>query len=178
MITDVNADAVPVGQDVTSDFDPGKMVAAVARNERNLHASILLSLLLDDSGADDVTHAKLLNAMGDGSGELISSYLEARRALKARMAQCLRESASETQNQVTAMLEAAGLPATTGSQVVRTTGGRTVRVRVDAIRSARRQADGGIWGYLHLEASPGCFEDMEFTFREGVLMVRSEPDIY
>ncbi|TAN02214.1 MAG: hypothetical protein EPN45_11720 [Rhizobiaceae bacterium] len=176
MITD--ADAVPVALPATADFDPGKMVAAVARNERNLHASILLSLLLDESGTDDVTHAKLRNAMGDGSGELISSYLGARRALKARMAQCLHDSASEARNQVKAMLAAAGLPATTDFQVVRTTGGRTVRVRVDAIRSARRQADGGVWGYLHLETSAGCFEDMEFTFRDGVLVVRSEPDIY
>lgn len=176
MITD--ADAVPVTQPVTADFDPGEMVAAVARNERNLHASILLSLLLDESGADDVTHAKLRNAMGDGSGELISSYLEARRALKARMAQCLRDSASEARNQVKVMLEAAGVPATTDFQVVRTTSGRTVRVRVVAIRSARRQADGGVWGYLQLETSPGCFGDMEFTFRDGVLVVRSEPDIY
>lgn len=176
MITE--ADAVPAAPPVTVGFDAGKIVAAVARNEQNLHASILLSLLLDENGADEVTQAKLRDAMGEGSAEMIARYLEARRALKARMAKCLRDSASEARSQVKTMLEVAGLPAMNDFQAVRTTGGKTVRVRVDGIRSARRQADGSIWGYLHLETSPRCFEDMEFTFLDGVLVVRSEPDIY
>jgi len=52
-----------------------------------------------------------------------------------------------------------------------------IQARVVGVSSARQQEDGSVWGFLRLETSRNSFEEKEFTYQGGKLVVRNEPDL-
>ncbi len=62
-------------------------------------------------------------------------------------------------------------------QLLATQRGGLIQARVVSVSSARLLEDGSIWGFLRLETSRNSYEEKEFTFTAGKLVVRDEPDL-
>lgn len=159
-------------------FDPSRLVSTLDHLETVAKASVLLGLVLDAKFIDESTCHMVAEALGDGGQDLIREYLEKRRAIVGQMQERLAEETDAGSRELNSMLVAAGLSTTPEFQTLRTSTRKTIRARIAGIASARRRDDGSVWGFLRLETSPKSFENMEFTFRDGILTVCDDPCIY
>jgi hypothetical protein len=153
-------------------FDPSRLVSTVDHLETVAKASVLLGLVLDAKFIDESTCSMVAEALGDGGQDLI------RRAIVGQMQKRVAEKTDAGSRELNSMLVAAGLITAPEFQTLRTSTRKTIRARIAGIASARRRADGSVWGFLRLETSPKSFENMEFTFRDGILTVCDDPCIY
>ena len=116
-------------------------------------------------------------ALGDGADELIRNYQEARAALTSKMKERVRAGRDAAGAQLNAMLSSAGISISGEPQLLATQRGGLIQARVVSVSSARLLEDGSIWGFLRLETSRNSYEEKEFTFTAGKLVVRDEPDL-
>ncbi|MBA9859521.1 hypothetical protein [Ralstonia insidiosa] len=157
--------------------DPAAIVAAVNTANDRLGAAVIFNLLLDERDVSGRSLDHIKRALGEGADELIRDYQEARAALTSKLKERVRAGRDAAGAQLNAMLSAAGLSISGEPQLLATRRGGLIQARVVSVSSARLQEDGSIWGFLRLETSRNSYEEKEFTFSEGKLVVRDEPDL-
>ena len=158
-------------------FDPAASVEAVNTANDRLGASVIFNLLLDERDVSGRSLEHIKRALGDGADELIHNYQAARSALTDKMKERVRAGRDAAGAQLNAMLSAAGISISGEPQLLATRRGGLIQARVVSVSSARLVEDGSIWGFLRLETSRHSYEEKEFTFSEGKLLVRDEPDL-
>lgn len=158
--------------------DPKAVAQAASTVERHLYSRIMLKLVLNDDALGDANAAMLVRCLGDDGQQLIDAFRDARAALCQRMQSNLAQAQSVASAQLAALLAAGAVTLPDGRHLLNDLSGRQVTARVNRIDSARLNEDGSLWGFLHVETSHNCYTTWEFTWRDGVLKVRSEDDLY
>lgn len=161
----------------TEPVDPAAIVAAVNTANDSIGASVIVNLLLDGREVSDRSLQHIKRTLGDGAEELIRDYQQARLALTSKMKERVMAGRDAAGAQLNAMLSAAGLSVSGEPQLLATRRGGMIQARVVSVSSARLLEEGSIWGFLRLETSRNSYEEKEFTFSEGKLLVRDEPDL-
>lgn len=162
----------------TATVDAKALAQAVKTAERQLYSSIMLSLVLKDEALGDANAALLVRCLGADGQQLIDTFREARAGLCQRMQANIAQAKADASAQLAALLAAGAVTLPDGRHLLNDLSGRQVTARVDRIDSARLNEDGSLWGFLHVETSRNCYTTWEFTWRDGVLKVRSEDDLY
>ena len=158
--------------------DAKALAQAVTAAERQLSASIMLSLVLKGVERDDKNTALLARCLGADGQQLIDAFREARASLNERMQANIAQANADASAQLAALLAAGAVTLPDGWHLLNDVSGKQVTARVDRINSARLTEDGSLWGFLHVETSHNCYTTWEFTWRDGTLKVRSEDDLY
>lgn len=158
-------------------YDSARLVAAVNTAHDRLGAAVMLNLLLDERELSGRNEEQIKRCLGEDADELIRHYREARAALAGRLKERVRAGRDAAGVQLGAMLREAGLSSAGEPQLLATRGGGMIQVRVVSVSSARLLEDGSVWGFLRLETSRNSFEEKEFTYQDGKLVVRNEPDL-
>lgn len=158
--------------------DAKALAQAVTAAERQLSASIMLSLMLKGVERDDKNTALLVRCLGADGQQLVDTFREARASLNERMRANIAQANADASAQLAALLAAGAVTLPDGRHLLNDVSGQQVTARVNRINSARLNEDGSLWGFLHVETSHNCYTTWEFTWRDGALKVRSEDDLY
>ena len=155
--------------------DATRLVAAVNDYNRALHSSITMRLYVGSHVMNDSESQRMKDVLGEAGPKLVDGFRNAREALtRALLERC--SSTRHAMHEQLQILLAAGAVAVEDDWYTLTdidTRIGQVRAKVDRIDSARIQADGSVWGFLHVSPQEHCGESWSFTWHEGKLTVRS-----
>lgn len=158
--------------------NPARLVNAVRDTELAMNCSIILRLFTGEPGHDARTADKLKVVLGEEGPQLVEQFVMAKSELsRALLARC-NVTRQAMLDELRILLEAGAVSVDGERYTLNDYDGGVASAKVVSIQSARLQPDGAVWGFLHVSPRENMFESWEFTWRDGVLKVRSRDDIY
>jgi hypothetical protein len=163
----------PVTETPVASVDAQALVKAVLEANRALNASITLRLFTGEQSYDADIGGRLKNVLGEAGPQLVDDFTDAKKALTRALVERCSVTRQAAQEQLAILLACGALAVEDDWYTLKDLDVGQVRTKVDRIDSARLQADGSVWGYLHVSPQERCGESWQFTWRDGELTVRS-----